>query len=241
GAVTSSTGVVEFSSNLKWNKMPVGKILSEQLGMPVKVCNDANVATYGEAIYGAGKKYNTVIMLTLGTGVGGGIVIDKKLYEGNGSKAGEVGHTTLVLGGEKCNCGRSGCCEAYVSASALIRDTKRAMLEDDKSLMWQVAKSLDGVDGTTACECAKLGDKTAIKVYDNYANYLAETIMNFCNIFRPEAIILGGGISNHGKFLFEKVRKICKKNYYGYKGTPEVKIVCARLKNDAGVIGAAIL
>lgn len=242
GAITAATGVVEFANNLGWSKVPLGKELSDRLNLPVKITNDANAAALGETKFGGGKNFNTTITVTLGTGVGGGIVIDGKLYEGGESKGAEIGHTTLILGGEKCTCGRVGCAEAYVSATALVRDTKRAMVEDKTSLMWQtVGGDINAVDGTTACECAKKGDKTAIKVYDRYAFYLAEYFMNLFNIFRPDALIVGGGICNHGDYLLDKVKRLCEESFYGYKGAPKVEIVTATLGNDAGILGAAAL
>ncbi|MBE7089650.1 MAG: ROK family protein [Clostridiales bacterium] len=242
GAITSSTGVVECFNTLHWYKVPLGEELSRLLQMPVRVTNDANAAAVGEVKYGAGKNYNTAILITLGTGVGGGIIIDGKLYEGNESKGAEIGHTTLILGGEQCPCGRKGCAEAYVSGTALIRDTIRAMEKDKTSLMWEHVKGdVNSVDGTTAYECAKKGDKTALVVYNNYAYMLSEYIMNLCNIFRPEAIIIGGGISAHGDFLIDKVKNHCVECNYGYKGTPPVAILTATLGNDAGILGASAM
>ena len=242
GAITGTTGEVSYSCNLDWRNVPLGGMLSERLGKPVKVSNDANVAALGEALYGAGKNYSDIIMLTLGTGVGGGIVIGKKLYEGNESKGAELGHMVICSGGERCACGRRGCFEAYCSASALIRDTKRAMEKDGSSLMWEIAGgSIDGVNGETAFIAEKRGDKSAAEVIERYVFYLAEGIMNFCNIFRPQAIVLGGGVSEQGANLTDRVTELCRKGYYGYKGTPEVEILTATLKNDAGLIGAAFL
>lgn len=243
GSITGRTGVVEFSNNLGWEKIPLGKELSKRLNdLPVKITNDANAAALGEAKFGAGKNYENTLTVTLGTGVGGGIVIEGKLYEGAESKAAEIGHTTLILGGEPCSCGRSGCAESYVSATALIRDTKRAMEKDKNSLMWEYSSfDLNNVDGTTACECSKKGDKTATEVYDKYAYYLSEYLMNLFNIFRPDALIIGGGISNHGNYLLDKVKALCEKGYYGYKGTPKVEILIAELKNSAGILGASAL
>ena len=242
GAITSKTGVVSYSANFNWTDVPIADGLSALLGMPVKVSNDANVAALGEAIYGAARNYGDSIMFTLGTGVGGGIIIDKKIYEGNESKGAEIGHSVIVVGGEPCNCGRRGCLEAYCSATALIRETKRAMLEDKSSLMWERVKGdINAVDGETSFACEKLGDKAAKKVVDQYVFYLAESIMNFCNIFRPEAIVLGGGVCAQGDNLVGRIVELCERGYYGYKGTPKVAILIAELKNAAGILGAAAL
>ena len=200
------------------------------------------MAALGEGIFGAAKGYENVVMFTLGTGVGGGIIIDKKLYEGNESKGAELGHAVLVLGGEECTCGRKGCIEAYCSASALIRDTKRAMLADTDSKMWEYANNdINNVNGRTAFAMARENDESALKVVNDYIMYLSESIMNYCNIFRPEAFVLGGGICGEGKFLIDRIVKYCEERHYGYQGTPAVKILTATLGNDAGIIGAAAL
>ena len=242
GAVTSATGMVEFLPNLGWENVPIVSELKKFFNLPIKISNDANVAALGEAIYGSAKKYNDCVMFTLGTGVGGGVIIDKKLYEGGHSRGTELGHTTLFLDGEPCTCGRRGCIECYTSATALIKQTKKAMLENKDTMMWQyVGGSIENVDGKTAFECSKLGDKIAETVRDNYIYYLGESILNMLNIFRPDAFILGGGISAQGEYLNERLRAYCEKFDYGYKCAPKTEIVTATLGNDAGIIGAAAL
>lgn len=242
GAITAATGTVEYSNNLGWKNVKLTDGLKKHLDTEYKVSNDANVAALGEATFGAAKEFSDVIMLTLGTGVGGGIVLGNKLYEGNESKGAELGHAVLVLGGEECTCGRKGCIEAYCSASALIRDTKRAMLRDTDSKMWDYANNdIHNVNGRTAFAMARENDPAAVRVVNDYIMYLSESIMNYCNIFRPQAVVLGGGISGEGKYLIDRVAQYCKERHYGYQGTPEVKILAATLGNDAGIIGAAAL
>lgn len=242
GAITAATGTVEYSNNLGWKNVKLTDGLKKYLDTEYKVSNDANVAALGEATFGAAKEFSDVIMLTLGTGVGGGIVLGNKLYEGNESKGAELGHAVLVLGGEECTCGRKGCIEAYCSASALIRDTKRAMLRDTDSKMWDYANNdIHNVNGRTAFAMARENDPAAVQVVNDYIMYLSESIMNYCNIFRPQAVVLGGGISGEGKYLIDRVAQYCKERNYGYQGTPEVKILAATLGNDAGIIGAAAL
>lgn len=242
GAITAATGTVEYSNNLGWKNVKLTDGLKKYLDTEYKVSNDANVAALGEATFGAAKEFSDVIMLTLGTGVGGGIVLGNKLYEGNESKGAELGHAVLVLGGEECTCGRKGCIEAYCSASALIRDTKRAMLRDTDSKMWDYANNdIHNVNGRTAFAMARENDPAAVQVVNDYIMYLSESIMNYCNIFRPQAVVLGGGISGEGKYLIDRVTQYCKERHYGYQGTPEVKILSATLGNDAGIIGAAAL
>lgn len=242
GAVTSQTGVVEILPNLGWEKVPLVEILKQDFDTEIKISNDANVAALGEAVYGCAKDFDTVVMFTLGTGVGGGMIIEKKLFEGGWSRGAELGHTTLVLDGRPCTCGRKGCIETYVSATALIEDTKTAMRNNKDSKMWEaVSGNIDNVDGRTAFECSKVGDNTAIEVVENYVKYLSESIMNMLNIFRPEAFVLGGGISGQGKYLTDKVVAYLEKYQYGYKFAPKTKILTASLKNGAGIIGAAAL
>ena len=241
GTLDAKNGVVEYANNLGWNNLPVAKIMQEVLPYPVRLTNDANAAALGEAKYGAGKEYENIIMLTLGTGVGGGIIINGKLYEGNLGKGGELGHIVVQVDGEPCTCGRNGCLEAYASATALIRETKRAMLKNKKSLMWKICPEIEMVGGKTSFEAAKQGDADAIRVLDNYIKYLGEGILNYCNIFRPNVIVLSGGIANAGEYLFSRLNKYLEDRNYGYKSTPEVKILPAKLGYDSGKIGAAAL
>ncbi len=243
GCVDNSKGLVESLPNLNgWTDIPLAEKLKEHFPVEIKLSNDASVATLGEMKYGCAKKYNSCIMFTLGTGVGGGIIIDGKLYEGERNPATELGHMTLIMGGIPCTCGRNGCIERYVSATALIEQTKDAMIFNPDSKMWKyVQGNIKKVDGKTAFECAKLGDETAEKVRDNYIAYLSESIMNLLNIFRPNAFILGGGVSAQGAYLTDRVKEYCKKFDYGYVGAPETEILTATLGNDAGIIGAAAL
>ena len=241
GTLDVKNGIVEYSNNLCWNDLPLSSIIHETLPYPIRLTNDANAAALGEAKYGAGKEYENIIMLTLGTGVGGGIIINGKLYEGNLGKGGELGHIVVQVDGELCTCGRKGCLEAYASATALIRDTKKAMLKNKKSLMWKICPEIEMVGGRTSFEAAKQGDKDAIGVLDNYIKYLGEGILNYCNIFRPNAIVLSGGVANAGDYLFDRLNTYVKERNYGYKSTPEVKILPAQLGYDSGKIGAAAL
>ena len=241
GTLDVEKGVVNYSNNLGWNELPVADLMREILPYPVRLTNDANAACLGEAKFGAGKSYETIIMLTLGTGVGGGIIINGKLFEGNQGKGGELGHTVLVVDGEPCTCGRKGCFETYASATALIRETKKAMLANKRSLMWKVSPEIELVGGKVVFEAAAKGDKSAQKVLDNYIKYLGEGILNYCNIFRPNVIVLSGGIANAGAPLFDPLNEYIKERHYGYKATPEVKVVPAELGYDSGKIGAAAL
>lgn len=239
GAINSSTGTVDRAYNLNWTDVPLAEKLARKINKPIKVSNDANCAALGETMFGVGRMYSDTIFITLGTGVGGGIILDNKLYEGNESKGGELGHMVLVVDGEPCTCGRRGCMEAYCSASALIRETKCAMLANKDSEMWQFSPSLADVDGKTAFECSKKGDRAACEVVDYFVKYLGEGMLNFANIFRPQAIILGGGVCAQGDYLIDKLKDYCKDRDYGFEGMPRFDILVAQLGNDAGMIGAA--
>ncbi len=239
GAINSSTGTVDRAYNLNWTNVALAEKLARKINKPIKVSNDANCAALGETMFGVGRMYSDTIFITLGTGVGGGVILDNKLYEGNESKGGELGHMVLVVNGEPCTCGRNGCMEAYCSASALIRETKCAMLANKDSEMWKFSPSLADVDGKTAFECSKKGDKAAIGVVEYFVKYLGEGMLNFANIFRPQAIILGGGVCAQGDYLIDKLKDYCKDRNYGFEGMPRFDILVAQLGNDAGMIGAA--
>ena len=242
GSISAKDGHVNFSNNLGWVDFPLKRILEDLTGIKVRVANDADSATIGEIVFGDYKNYSNVILLTLGTGVGGGIVINKKLYQGTNGSVAELGHVVLRPSGIKCNCGRRGCLENYASATALIRQTKESMKKNKNSKMWQYANgSLDGVDGKTAFLSAKSGDKPAKAVVKRYVNYLAEGLLNYCNIFRPDAIILGGGISKEGKYLTDMVKNYLIAHNYGYPGSPQSEVFIASLGNNAGILGAASL
>lgn len=242
GSINSITGVCCFSNNLGWNDLPIIKIMEEETLLKCKISNDANVAMLGEATFGAGKDYKNSILLTLGTGVGGGLYLNGQLYEGNEGKGAELGHVIIEKNGYPCSCGLKGCLETYASVTGLIRMSKEEMNKNKSSLMWSyVDNDIDKVNGKTAFECAKKGDESALKVVDKYEDYLTIGILNYCNIFRPNAIILGGGVSNQKEYLTDALIKKVKAHNYGFKGTPEVKILVSNLGNDAGILGAAAL
>lgn len=238
GVVDSRTGVILRWSNFNWNNVPFADRLSALTGKPVFVANDANVAALGEAKFGATSKYQSSILLTIGTGVGGGIVFDGKLIEGYKSAGAELGHITIREGGLPCACGRLGCYEKYASATALILQTRRAMVEDLSSEMWALVDGkIENVDGRTAFEGARRGDATAKKVIEQFVGYLSEGIADFVNILRPEAIVLGGGIANEGEDLFGPLRSAVDKRTYIAMDIVPLKIVGAKLGNRAGVYG----
>ena len=242
GAINSTTGVVDYSNNLDWHNLPLVKMIEDRLGLKAKITNDANAAALGEAKFGAGKEYKTAILLTLGTGVGGGIIINDEIYDGNEGKGAELGHMKIELHGRECTCGRFGCLEAYASASALIKDTKEAMMKDKSSKLWELVNGdIAKVNGKVAFDAEALGDKTAKEVVDNYVMYLSEGILNFCNIFRPDVIILSGGIANQRDNLNNRLTAYCDERDYGFHCTPKVLIKTATLGYNSGIIGAACL
>ncbi len=242
GVVDSNEGVVLRWSNFGWVNAPLADSLSQLTGKPVYVANDANVAALGEAQFGATAKYQSSILLTIGTGVGGGMVFDGKLIEGFKSAGAELGHITIREGGLPCACGRRGCYEKYASATALIQQTRSAMAEDLNSEMWKLVDGkMEKVDGRTAFAAARLGDKTAEKVVRQFVGYLSEGIADFVNILRPEAIVLGGGIANEGEALFAPLREAVDARTYIAMDIVPLKIVGAKLGNRAGVYGAYAL
>lgn len=242
GVVDGEKGIVRTSGNLGWENRPLARDLSEALGIPAVLTNDANAAAFGEYVCGAGSDYKSVVLITLGTGVGSGIVLNGKLFEGNEGAGTELGHEVIRFGGEKCACGRRGCFEAYASATALIRQTKRAMEKDRQSTLWQLCNGdINNVNGKTAFDGAAAEDKTAKRVVNNYLRYLAEGLANIANTFRPEAILIGGGISAQGDALTKPLQKRLDKLMLGHGKYAPVKILAATLGNDAGLVGAAML
>ena len=239
GIIDSEAGVVILTENLGWQNFEMAKKMEEATGLKTKIANDANAAALGEMKFGFGGAYRNIIMLTLGTGVGGGIIVDGKIVDGNRGAGAELGHSVIVLGGEPCTCGRRGCLEAYASATAIIRDTKRAMTAHADSMLWEIG-SIDAVNGKTAFDYYGK-DEYARAVVDSYIEHLACGITNFANIFRPEAIVLGGGVCAQGDTLIEPLRKILKKDIFAKELGPEVKVLAAKLGNDAGSLGAAAL
>lgn len=241
GAINSITGNVDSSPNLKWSYAPLKKVVSDITGYRVITENDANAATLGEARFGAGQGYQNVIMITIGTGIGGGILINGKLYSGNEGKGAEIGHMIIAHGGNLCGCGLHGCFEAYASASALIKATKAKMTISKDSKMWEFSPTLELVDGRTAFEAAKKGDKAAQEVVDEYISYFGDGLINICNIFRPEAILFSGGVSNQKDALIAPLKAYLEKYHYGYIGTPAPELKIASLGDLTGIYGAAAL
>ncbi|MCM1545724.1 MAG: ROK family protein [Clostridiales bacterium] len=233
----SADGTVIFAGNLGLKDYPLKVKLSAALNLPVTVVNDANAAALGEAAFGAGKAYSDSVFITLGTGVGGGIIAGGKLFAGGFGVGAEIGHMVIRHGGERCTCGRRGCFEAYSSATALIRETRRAMEDNPASKMWSCG-GLDKVTGKTAFDFAA-SDPAAKKVVDGYIYDLACGIINLANLFRPQAVILGGGVAEQGDKLIAPLQEKLDSKIFGGQAYAPVKIVKATLGNLAGALGAA--
>ncbi len=234
-----SNGVIISSSNFEFENAPLKQELSKRFNIKISVCNDANASTLAEKEFGAAKEHKNAILLTLGTGVGGGIILNDKLFNGADGSGVELGHFTLNYNGKKCGCGRSGCFEQYASANALINQTKELMLKNKQSALWKiVSNDINNVNGKTVFDGAKIGDETAIQIINRYIEYLSNGIMSLFNVYRPEIFIIGGGLSAQGSYLTDKIYDYCKKYYFGYKGVKPPIITTALLGNDAGIIGA---
>ncbi len=241
GTINSKTGVITYANNINFEKVPIEKEFRKYIDVPTFIGNDANVAALGEQRFGAGKGYNDVIVVTLGTGVGSGIICDGKLLEGKMGAGGEAGHIGIKIGGEMCSCGKRGCWEAYASASALIRQTKRAIEKHPDSLMVKFAEEEGKVSGKTAFQAAREDDAAGKAVVNAYIRYVAEGIISLVNLFRPDVVLIGGGISNEGDYLMERIQRRVNRYSYGGHRNPRVLVRKAELKNDAGLLGAAAL
>ena len=241
GIANSATGIIEYSNNLGFKDTPMVKYIQETIDKPVFIENDANAAAYGEFVAGAAKGAKNAVCITLGTGVGGGIIIDGKIYAGSNFAGAEIGHTVIEVDGVQCSCGRKGCFEAYSSATGLIRMTKESMAQNPDSIMNQVAEEKGKVTARTSFDCMRAGDKYAKAVVDKYIKYLAAGITNTINIFQPDVLCIGGGVCNEGDPLLLPVKELVKNEVYTRNSEKNTEIVIAKLGNDAGIIGAAFL
>lgn len=241
GAVDNDSGEVIYTANINMKHAPFADELKKYYDLPIFLGNDANCAALGEFFALNDPEISDLIAITLGTGVGGGIIINKKIFTGSNAVAGELGHMIINVDGEKCGCGRKGCWEAYASATAIIRDTKRAAEKNPDSLLAKIIEREGKVSGKTAFLAKEQGDETGRIVVDNYIRYVAEGIINIINIFQPQAIVIGGGISKEGDKIVLPIREYVNKYAYGAELVNIAKISTAKLGNDAGILGAAFL
>ena len=242
GSIVPETGTVAVANNLGFKNLPLCQMLKDRTGFDFYIENDANAAAYGELLAGAGRGKKNFVAITLGTGVGGGIIIDGKIFSGFNHAGGEVGHTVSVQNGEQCACGRQGCWEAYASATALIRQTKQAMIKYPESAMWKIVDGdIDAVNGLTAFDAMRQGDEAAKAVVDKYIYYISVGVGNNINIFQPEVFCIGGGISKEGDNIVVPLQRIVDGENYARLMPKSAVIKAAELGNDAGIIGAAFL
>lgn len=243
GIADRENGILLFNGNLRFNHVPIRQEMQKSIPLPVYLENDANCAALAEGLVGAARDVEDSITVTLGTGIGGGVILGNRIFTGFNGMAGEIGHTVIRLEGEKCTCGRDGCWEAYASATALIRQTRRAAEADPDSAIHRLVQgNLDNISAKTAFDAMREGDPTGIKVVNQYIRYLAEGIANMINIFQPSKIVIGGGISKEGENLLQPLREVVRElSFFGTGDIPQTRIVCAETGNDAGIIGAAML
>ena len=237
GSFDKATCTLKFGTNLGMNNVCFADAFRPDFGCTVQLDNDANCAALGEVTAGAAKGAKNMVMVTLGTGVGGGIIIGGKLYTGCNGIAGEVGHMVIRQGGERCGCGREGCLEAYASAASFVRFAERALAAGRGSLLQAHAGHLNA---KMICDAVDAGDALACELFDEYCVNLSCGLANFINIFQPEAIVLGGGLAGYGEKLLAPLRRLTLPQTFRSDGR-NTEIVCASLGNDAGLIGAAML
>ena len=237
GTCDSEKGVVTRAYNLGWFDVPICAMLQSRFGIPARLSNDANCAALAETVAGAAIGCENMVLITLGTGVGGGIIIDGKIYAGMRSAGAELGHTLLVLDGEACTCGRRGCWETYASATALIRQAQQAAADHPESLLAQAGE----ITGLAVFQAADQGDSVAQSVIDRYCVYVAAGFTDLVNSLAPEMILLGGGISRQGERILAPIREYVVGNCFGQKDGAVPVIKAAKLGNEAGIIGAAAL
>ena len=242
GIANSRDGIIEYSNNLGFVNTPMVKYIQEDIDKPVFVENDANAAAYGEFVAGAAKGANNAVCITLGTGVGGGIIIDGKIYAGSNFAGAEIGHTVISVDGPQCTCGRKGCFEVFSSATGLIRMTKESMAKNPDSSMHKLVAERSGkVSARIAFDAMRMGDAAAKAVVDDYIKYLAAGITNTINTFQPDILCIGGGVCNEGDALLLPMKELVAKEVYTRNSKQNTQIVIAKLGNDAGIIGAAFL
>lgn len=236
GVADEESGNIVYSANFDWRNVPLRSELQKLVPLPVLIANDADAAGWAEYTMGAGKNSKSCITITLGTGIGGGIVLGGKLFSGGMVGGGELGHVTLVADGRVCGCGKKGCAEAYASASALIKRAQELLPAHPESLLFSAAP----LNAKAIVDMARQGDAFAVQLYDEYINYLAHLLASIINLLAPEVIALGGGVSGAGNFLLEP---LCKRvdELILNKNLPRAKITTATMGSDAGIVGAALL
>lgn len=242
GTPDTEKGLIVYANNLKFNNTPIREEFNKYLDLPVYIENDANAAAYGEFISGVGDKYKDFVAITLGTGVGSGVIVNNKIITGSFHGGAELGHVVLQVGGSTCSCGRKGCWEEYSSATALIREAKKEASSNPDSLLNElVAGDLEQMNAKIPFDAAQAGDEVAARLIDWYISYLAIGLVNVINIFQPQAIALGGGVSAQRDNLLIPLRDKMVHEIYGGAEHLKTDLLVCELGNDAGIIGAAML
>jgi len=241
GIMDQSTGIVPFCTNLKWHDVPIIEEMKKYTSVPVFVDNDATVAGLAESVKGVSAGTKSSVFITLGTGVGGGVVFNGKVFSGSHGVATEIGHMVTVDGGEECTCGKKGCWERYASATALIREGRKlCAAKPECALMKAVEGDITRIGAKDVIDLAREGDPDCTAIFDNYVHHLATGLGNLINVYDPEVFVLGGGVSHAGEFLLNAVRAKLPQ-YVFFKTMPYARVELATLTNDAGIIGAAML
>lgn len=244
GTVDAHKRVIVYANNLDFVMVPMVELMEQYFTFPIYMDNDANVAAWAEYKAGAGKEGNidSMIMVTLGTGVGAGFIIGDKVFAGCNQGAGEIGHMVIDMNGIPCNCGRRGCFESYASTTALLEQAKVAMQEEPGTVLWEKCQGDENrLDGVLFFEAVRQGDLVACKVLSTYQDYLVVGLLNLINSFQPDMIVIGGGISKAGELLLAPVREEISKLVYTRDDKVQTRLVQAKLGNEAGIIGAALL
>ena len=240
--INPETNLLVNANNLGWRNVPLPKELGKHFPIPLYIRNDADCAALGEVLAGAAREYENALMITLGTGLGGGVIMNRRIFNGCDHMGAELGHTKLVYNGVQCTCGQYGCVESYASATALIRQTREAVLAHPESQMAAMCGGdLSGIDARVPFTAAREGDWVANMVVDQYISYLAAGLSSFVVIFRPQVILIGGGISNEGERLLRPLNEKLFQCTYGAQEIGVPPVIRAELGNDAGIIGAALL
>ncbi len=241
GTPDNENGILIYSNNLRFRNVPMRSEMQKYIDLPIYLDNDANVAALAESVAGAAKGFRHSATVTLGTGVGSGIIIDGRVYSGFNNAASELGHTVIVSDGEPCTCGRKGCWEAYASATALIRQTKEAAANNlDSAINKLVSGDLSKIDAKTPFDAARQGDETGTRVVSQYIKYIGEGVVNVINAFQPEILAIGGGVCKEGEYLLKPLREFVDKAVYS-RDVAQTQIRVAQMGNDAGIVGAAML
>ena len=240
GAVNSRTNIIIMTPNVGWKNIDFIPMFKKHWDLPVFLGNDADAAALAEVYAGAAREYDNVILLTLGTGVGGGFVFDKKIFTGNGCGT-EPGHIIIVVDGEPCNCGARGCLESYASVTGLFREAKKIMAQHPESLLHKLCDNdFSNINGKIIFDAVKQGDPAAGIIVNDYVRHLGAGIASLCNALRPQAVILGGGVCNAGEPLFGPLDSIVDSLLFKTGDGENPPILRAELGNDAGMIGAAL-